>query len=205
MLARMSPIRSALRWALSIGATLIIVPVFSQWFVELAKEKGFYEVPSSRVEMAMNWLASITALPGYQLAVGLVVGLVCGAWLDVLARRIDWRRAGKASAAELEVKPAPAIDVEALAQEAETLAVQVRVLLAQYEGRLTAAFHDRARSIHNESYDASQDYARVMTAGADVEGLMKEQYARNYYVKVEDVINKFKKIFSFNGNEYCRF
>jgi hypothetical protein len=85
-------LRQIIRAAATIGAPVVFAPVAGEWFVKLAEERGLYEQPSSRLERAMSWLASWTALPGFDLVAGLVLGLTVGVWVDYLLRLRERRR-----------------------------------------------------------------------------------------------------------------
>jgi hypothetical protein len=75
-------------WA--ILAAVIFVPVLGGFFSEWAKELGWYEHPTARVETVTNWLFSIAFHPAYLLVAGLVLGLALGMWMDLVLRRREF-------------------------------------------------------------------------------------------------------------------
>ena len=75
------------RTALTIVATLVIVPVVGEFFIGLAKEYHLYEMPGRLPGTAMNWLQEILESP-WLWSLGLfLAGLTIGMWLDTFVRR----------------------------------------------------------------------------------------------------------------------
>jgi len=70
-----------LRWALVIITTIILAPVISQFFIELAEEAGLYDSPSSKVRIAMEWLRGITDNAIFWFVFPLIVGSTIGVWI----------------------------------------------------------------------------------------------------------------------------
>ena len=68
-------------------AAVIFVPILGGFFSELAKEQGWYEHPTARVETVMSWLSGIAFHPAYLFAAGLVLGLALGMWMDLVIRK----------------------------------------------------------------------------------------------------------------------
>jgi hypothetical protein len=71
----------------SIAAAAIAFPVIGEWFIELAREMGWYKHPTAQVATAMNWLSSVADIPGLRAVAVFLVGLVAGVWLDTFMRR----------------------------------------------------------------------------------------------------------------------
>ncbi len=85
-----------LRWTATGAFLFAITPVAQEFLIELAREHGFYKDPSERVRgimsaIAQNWY--------YHLGLVFLAGLLVGAWLDWLARKIDLRNAGRTETA----------------------------------------------------------------------------------------------------------
>ncbi len=72
-------------WAALVA--IVVFPVLGGFFAELAKDRGWYEHPSARVEAAMNWLLSVASHPVYLISASLFAGLALGMWLDSSLRR----------------------------------------------------------------------------------------------------------------------
>jgi len=68
-------------------AAIIFVPILGGFVSEWAKEQGWYEHPTARVDAVMTWLVNIAFHPAYLFIAGLVLGLAIGMWLDLLLRR----------------------------------------------------------------------------------------------------------------------
>ena len=58
----MAGIRRFARLALAVLTAVILVPVIGEFFVDLARERGFYEHPSESVEAIMNLVASMVPI-----------------------------------------------------------------------------------------------------------------------------------------------
>jgi hypothetical protein len=67
---------------LEILTALVLVPVVGEFFIEIAKERHFYEHPSEKVEEAVNKLIALGSDPTYRIISGLVLGMLVGALLD---------------------------------------------------------------------------------------------------------------------------
>lgn len=83
----MAGIRRFARLALAVLTAVILVPVIGEFFVDLARERGFYEHPSESVEAIMNMVASIGANPTYRLIVIGIGSFAIGFWVDYLLGR----------------------------------------------------------------------------------------------------------------------
>jgi hypothetical protein len=96
--------RSVLRWlALYVAAGLILAigfGVISEFFIELAREKGWYTNPSDKLDTAMNAFSSFVTQPWFLIVTAALGGLATGVWLDVLLRRADRRRTATRQGAE---------------------------------------------------------------------------------------------------------
>src|SRR5947209_18292986 len=75
-------------------AALFIIPLVGGFVSEWAKELGWYERPSARVESAMNWILSLGADPMYRIVAAFVCGVAFGMALDWLLRRREQHGTG---------------------------------------------------------------------------------------------------------------
>lgn len=73
------------------GASVVLVvaiyPLISEFLIELAKERGFYDHPSETVEQVSAVAAAIVASSWFHWIGGLIVGAAVGLWADTLMRR----------------------------------------------------------------------------------------------------------------------
>ncbi len=66
--------RKLLGWLLTALTAGMIIPVIGEFFVELAKERGWYDQPGAKVSFIVECLSAITDLPGFYTALGFVAG-----------------------------------------------------------------------------------------------------------------------------------
>lgn len=82
-----------MRWAVGAVAAVTLVPVFGQFSINFAEERGIIEAPTSRAHQAMIWLASLADLPSFKFVAGLILGLALGLWIDRVLREREGRQA----------------------------------------------------------------------------------------------------------------
>jgi hypothetical protein len=83
--------RRILRW-LALGiSSLLVLPIIGgvagEFFIELARERGWYDHPSQRLDAAVSTFSAFVTQPWFLVVTALFVGLALGAWLDLLLRR----------------------------------------------------------------------------------------------------------------------
>lgn len=72
------------RWVASVTATVVILPVIGQFFIELADDLGAYTNSLERVQWALTAVTSNSAFPWI---CGILIGFSTGTWVDIIARR----------------------------------------------------------------------------------------------------------------------
>ena len=91
----MDKIRKFIRWLLVVVVltTLlsIVISVVGEFFIELAREKRFYDNPTQKLDAAMTALRGFMTSDLVLWATFLVLGLTIGLWFDALLRRIEGR------------------------------------------------------------------------------------------------------------------
>jgi len=92
--------RKIIRWAITgvvaIAVPGVIYPVVSEFFIELAREWGWYETPSAKVAAMTGWL-SVAQQTWVYVGTAALTGLAAGLWLDSFLRRREVRVAKKES------------------------------------------------------------------------------------------------------------
>ncbi|MEC9368414.1 MAG: hypothetical protein VX871_06950 [Pseudomonadota bacterium] len=87
----MANVRTRVRFWISIALAAIVIPivvsVVGEFFIEWAREEGWYEKPSERIEGAMSALSAFVFQAWFLLIGAFVCGLSAGLWLDVLLRK----------------------------------------------------------------------------------------------------------------------
>lgn len=78
--------RQILRIAVTISLVLLILPIGSEFFIELARERGVYENPTATITSAVPNLAALTASWWFALALGFFAGATAALWLDYWLR-----------------------------------------------------------------------------------------------------------------------
>lgn len=85
--------RRFLRWLfLSIFATLllaIIAGVLGEFFIEVARERGWYDKPSATLGTMVMVLSSLVSSTWFLVGTGFWGGLTAGMWLDTIMRRAE--------------------------------------------------------------------------------------------------------------------
>lgn len=92
MLKTRSLIRRGITGLLILLVSGVLLPVTSEFFIELAKEQKFYDQPSAKVANAMNWLASATDNWWFVFILGATVGGSAFMWVDYFLRRRELSR-----------------------------------------------------------------------------------------------------------------
>lgn len=71
---------------MTISLVLLILPIGSEFFIELARERGVYENATATVTSAIPNLATLTASWWFALALGVFAGATAALWLDYWLR-----------------------------------------------------------------------------------------------------------------------
>jgi hypothetical protein len=79
--------RLIVSWVLSALVVVGIVPVGGQFFIELAREQGIFEKPTSKIEDAINWLTPIVESWYFAAIIGFFLGIAVTLWFDYLNRK----------------------------------------------------------------------------------------------------------------------
>ncbi len=79
------------RWLFTATAAVIIIPVGGEFFIDLAREHGFYEHPSEAATEIINFFISIADLPFLRPLALVLLGIVIGLWVDSLARKQQFK------------------------------------------------------------------------------------------------------------------
>ncbi|MEQ8746435.1 hypothetical protein [Pyruvatibacter sp.] len=93
-----------LRWAAAGLLGLMLSPVVSEFFIELARERGVYDNPTETLEGGIAMLSGLVNSQYFISTLALVAGLSVGLWLDHFLRRIERKHAPEATAGEQEDK-----------------------------------------------------------------------------------------------------
>jgi len=75
--------------------TVMVLPVVSDFFVELARQLGAYDDPEATVSGFVTYLISMSQMAWYPYGLGFVLGVPMGFFLQYLAIRFDGRRGSK--------------------------------------------------------------------------------------------------------------
>lgn len=81
-----------LSWLLGAVVVVIIVAVVGEWFIEVAKDKGWYDNAGAVWDIAMSAVISYLATPLFYVPFAVSVGLVGGLWLDTGLRFYEARK-----------------------------------------------------------------------------------------------------------------
>lgn len=84
--------RGAIRRAALWLSLIVIVPVASEFFIELAREQGLYEQPTAKAAAVLGVLQAITGHPVFPWIAGGILGFTIGVWLDTFLRRRETGR-----------------------------------------------------------------------------------------------------------------
>jgi hypothetical protein len=77
----------------------IAAGVIGEFFIELARQRGWYDNASERLDAAASAFSSFVTQPWFLIITAVLGGLALGVWLDVLLRRADRHRAATVRAA----------------------------------------------------------------------------------------------------------
>lgn len=100
----MATFRRLLRRGFEILSAFVLAPVVGEFFIQWAKERGYYEHPLAPVEGAMTWLPELLNIgsnPTYRIITAFICGTAFGMWMDAYLR-------GKESGIPGRCQPAPA-------------------------------------------------------------------------------------------------
>lgn len=78
-------------------AIVVLYPVTSEFFIELAREWGWYEKPSHRLDVAMSAFSSFVSETWFFATTTFFVGLAVGMWVDTFLRRREGSQADQHS------------------------------------------------------------------------------------------------------------
>jgi hypothetical protein len=73
--------------AAAVVLAIAVYPVAGEFFVELAREQGWYDRPSDRLAQMSASLSALGQADWFHWVGGWVIGLACGLWLDALLKR----------------------------------------------------------------------------------------------------------------------
>ena len=90
----MEDIRRILRWTAtafaSVMAVIIVVPLASEFVIEIAREQGVFNKPTAKVRAVVDWLSSISQLWWFAFVLGFFVGATAAFWAaEWFSRRIQ--------------------------------------------------------------------------------------------------------------------
>lgn len=90
--------RKFIRWLIAALLTAFAVPLFSEFLIEWAKEKGFYANPTAKVDAAMSWISGLGESWWFALTFGCLLGSAAVLWADY------WLRGRKAEPKAVSLK-----------------------------------------------------------------------------------------------------
>jgi hypothetical protein len=85
--------RRILSWLAGSLLLAIVSGVVGEFFTALARENGWYQHPSERLDAAMNAFSSFVTHSSFLTATAGIVGLAVGMWMDTILRRSSLQRA----------------------------------------------------------------------------------------------------------------
>jgi hypothetical protein len=112
------------KWTILALWTAVAVPVLIDIFKKWLERNGALDHPG---DWAMNGLASLAQIPGAYPAALILTGLLGGAWIDWLSRKIDGERQRKR---------------EIVGEELKALAQVISERLVSYNGDWPSCIHD---------------------------------------------------------------
>jgi hypothetical protein len=84
-----------LRWAITIILGLLVIPIIvgvvGEFFIELARERGWYAHPVRRWDLAMSAVSAFVAQTWFLILTALVAGLTLGLWANSMLRKWEHR------------------------------------------------------------------------------------------------------------------
>jgi hypothetical protein len=80
-------VRKVVTAVASLLAIVVLYPVISEFFIELAREKGWYQHPSQRLGDAMTAFNAFVSQPWFTHLAAIFGGLALGMWADTALRR----------------------------------------------------------------------------------------------------------------------
>jgi len=87
-MAKLRPFIRYVLLTLFVGAVLtMFYGVVGEFFIEWARESGWYESPSRRVEVTMSAVRELVTQTWFLMFFNGIAGLTIGAWIDYLLRR----------------------------------------------------------------------------------------------------------------------
>jgi hypothetical protein len=81
-------IRMAATSVAAIAFSGLVYPVVSEFFIELAREHGWYDKPSDKVAAMTEWLSFVRETWFIASSTG-VIGFALGVWVDAILRRSE--------------------------------------------------------------------------------------------------------------------
>ncbi len=84
--------RRILSWLAGSLLLAIVSGVVGEFFTALARENGWYQHPSERLDAAMTAFSSFVTHSSFLTATAGIVGLAVGMWMDTVLRRISLQR-----------------------------------------------------------------------------------------------------------------
>jgi hypothetical protein len=126
----MSRIRTIARWVFSFIFLILAAPsavaVLGEFFIEMARERGFYKDPWQRLDSAVTWLGDFVGHTWFMCLVAGFFGLAAGSWVDNLLRRRE--------------RDIAQVDRVALANRAEELCRKIAALAGEHAGERAVAW-----------------------------------------------------------------
>lgn len=121
--------RRFIRWfATAVMAGLVLAIVFGvvgEFFIELARERGYYDNPSERMDTVMTAISAFVTRTWFLVLTGAVAGFAGGGWLDTVLRRKD-----------------TPVDRVELADRADAIAAKAFRIYGQWEADHSRAWED---------------------------------------------------------------
>ncbi len=84
--------RRIIGWLAGSLLLAVVSGVVGEFFTALARENGWYQHPSERLDAAMNAFSSFVTHSSFLTATAGIVGLAVGMWMDTILRRISLQR-----------------------------------------------------------------------------------------------------------------
>lgn len=183
-------------WLLAVVVVGILVAVFSEWFIEVARDKGLFQNAGDRWDYAMgiisDWATSgwilypVTALAGY----------VAGLWTDTfIKRKEEPPRDG----------PLRMDERIALAIRAEDLASKIATITGEFKGRILRAQSEINVEDAQRLPTESAFLARMRYNEDDLQAKLIERYMERYHTDVCQVVAQARKLIEIDRISYYRF
>jgi hypothetical protein len=104
-------LRRFLRHAFELLGACVLAPVVGEYFIQGAKERGYYEHPWAWTEAPMKWFFALGADPTYRMIATFIVGIAIGMWMDTVLRRRDSNKFGTNDMDASNIRAEPTIHI----------------------------------------------------------------------------------------------